>query len=84
MIYNDLSSWVSFPLYRPWRLGRNIVNYAIDAADFIDDAVGNGAEESHVEAIEIGRHAVSRSHGPKRTDKFIRTVIAHHPHRAHR
>lgn len=34
----------SFPLNRCRRLTRDVVNHAVDTADFVDDAVGNLAE----------------------------------------
>ena len=33
-----------FPLDRAWGLGRNIVNDAVDAFNFVNDAVGDAGE----------------------------------------
>ena len=75
---------VSLPLNRAWRFRGDVVDDAVDAAYLVDDAVGDGAEEGHVEGVEIGRHAVGRGHGAERADKVIGAVIAHHADRAHR
>lgn len=58
-----LPSLPLLPLNRPRRLRGDVVDDAVDAADFVDDAGGGGAEEGHVVVVEIRRHAVDRGDG---------------------
>ena len=64
------------PLYRSGRLAGRVVDHPVDAADFIDDAVGDPPEEFHVEVKEISRHAVRRRNGAEGTDEIVSTGVA--------
>src|SRR5690606_5248879 len=70
----------SFPLDRSGRFGGDVVDDAVDAADFVDDARRDAAEEVVREGIVIRRHAVGRGDGAQRTDVIIGAVVAHHAH----
>src|SRR5215211_6550373 len=50
------------PLDRARRFAGHVVDHAVDALDLVDDARGHGAEEGHVEGIEIRGHSVGGSH----------------------
>ncbi len=41
------------------RLGGDIINNAVDAFDFVDDASGSFGEKIHIEMIEVRRHAIN-------------------------
>ena len=46
------------PLNCAGRLRRHVIDDAVDAPDFIDDAIGYPAEESHLKGVEICRHTI--------------------------
>src|SRR5580698_6868894 len=54
-IFWHLGERRSLPLDRPGRLRGHVVDDAIDAFDFVDDAGGDRADELHIERIEIRR-----------------------------
>src|SRR4029078_13526752 len=62
---------------RPRRLRSDIVDHAVDAVDFVDDAGRNGAQEVHIEGIKISGHAIGRRHGPQSNDKVVGSPMAH-------
>src|SRR5262245_10607682 len=49
-----------FPLDGSRRLRSHVIDHAVDALHLIDDPRRHAADESHVERIEIGGHAVGR------------------------
>src|SRR3984885_7096797 len=73
----------SLPLDRAGRLACHVVDDAIDALDFVDDARRCAAEEGHVEGIEVGGHAIDRGHRAQRTDRIVGASVAHHADCAH-
>ena len=48
----------SLPFNRAWGFGGDVVDDAVDAGDFVDDACGGAAQEFHVVMVEISSHAV--------------------------
>lgn len=44
VFYHSQSKANSFPLNRCWWLARHIIDHAVDAAHFVDDAVAHGTE----------------------------------------
>ena len=73
----------SFPLDCARRLARHVVDHTIDALDLVDDPRRRATKEGHVEGIEVGGHAVDRSHRAQRADSIVGTPIAHDPDCAH-
>ena len=55
----------------------HVVDNAVDAADFVDDAGGGAAEETHIVVVEIRGHAVDRGDGAQGADEFVGAAIAH-------
>src|SRR6185437_12109872 len=68
----------SLPLDRAGRLRGHVVDDAVDAFDFVDDARRDAAEQFVRKGIVIGGHAVGRSHGPERADMIVTARVAHH------
>src|SRR5437868_13652611 len=55
----------------------DVLDDAVDASHFVDDAGGRRGQEIVVEVEVIGGHAVGRCHGAQRTDKIIGAIVAH-------
>src|SRR5205823_3291077 len=72
------------PLNRPRRLARHVIHHPIDALHLVDDPRRGGAEKTHVEGIEVGRHAVGGCHRTQAHDIFVRAAVAHHADRLDR
>src|SRR5690606_29128877 len=72
-----------FPLDGARRLAGHVINDAVDATDFVDDAGRGLAEEIHVELIEVGSHAIDRGYCAQGADKLIGATIAHDAHGLH-
>src|SRR5690606_28634319 len=66
----------SFPLDRPWRLGGHVVDDAVDAADFVDDARGGLGQDVPGELVEVSRHAVGRGDRAQGQHLFIGPGVA--------
>src|SRR5262245_59597525 len=62
------------PLDGSRRLAGVIVDHAVDAADFVDDAGGDAAQKCRLERVEIRRHAVRRCHGAQGADMAVRAA----------
>src|SRR5207302_2311281 len=74
----------SLPLDRAGGFGGDVVDDAVDAADFVDDA-GRGAAEKFVRERQIvGGHAVGRGHCAQGADEIIRPAVAHDADAPHR
>src|SRR4051812_17911962 len=57
-----------FPLDRPGRLRRIVVDDPVDAVHLVDDAGRDPAEEAGVEGVDVGGHSVDAGHRAKRAD----------------
>ena len=66
-----------FPLDRGRGLGGNIVTDAIDAADFVDDTVGDAAQKFRRKLRPIRRHAIDACNRSQGHDIFICAFITH-------
>src|SRR5215471_5539532 len=73
------SSISSLPLDRAGGFGSYVVDDAVDAADFVDDAGGDAAQEFIGERGIVGGHAVGRGHRTQRADEIEGARVAHHP-----
>src|SRR3990172_3961516 len=71
---------VLFPLDRAGGLRGHVVDDAVDAFDLVHDAVGDAAQELHVEVVEVGGHAVARGDRAQRADVLVGALIAHDAH----
>ena len=67
----------SFPLDRAGRLRRDVVDDAVDAGDFVDDAVGDAGEHVVGQAGPVGRHGVVGGDGAERDDVAVGAEVAH-------
>src|SRR4051794_27699118 len=74
----------SLPLDRAGRLRRIIVDDAVDALDFVDDAGRDPAQELSVERVDIRGHAVDAGHSAETADEVVGSKIAHYADGAHR
>ena len=74
----------SLPLDRARGFTRDIVNDAVNAFDFVADAVGNAREQFVRDAHPVGSHAVLAFDDPQRDRVFIGALVAHDADRLHR
>ena len=78
-----IEKW-SLPLDRARRFARDVVDDAVDAFDFVADAVGNAGEQFVGKAHPIGRHAVLALDDPQSNRIFVGALVAHDADRLHR
>ena len=52
-----------FPLDCGWRLGGDVIDYAVDAAHLVDDLVAYLCQEFVGEVYPVSGHAICRDHG---------------------
>src|SRR5574340_200241 len=74
----------SFPLDRRRRLAADVVDDTVDAAYFVDDAVGDLAEQGVGQFGPVGGHEVLGLHGAQRDHVIIGAAVAHDTDRLHR
>src|SRR5580700_3636620 len=74
----------SFPLDRPRRLARHVVDDPIDALDLVVNPRRGAAKKCHVERKKIRGHAIGRGDRTQRADEIITPPIAHDADAAHR
>src|SRR5665213_2008263 len=74
----------SFPFDSPRRLGRHVIDHAVDALHLVDDAGGGAGQEAVLEGIIIRRHAVGGGDGAQCADMVVSAPVAHHAYGAHR
>ena len=67
-----------FPLDRGRGFGGDVVNDAVDAADFADDLVGDVAEKVVGEGEPVSRHGVGRDDGAQSYGVLVGAFVAHH------
>ena len=70
-------------LYRPRRFARQVIEYAVHAADFFDDAGHDRIENFVRNPRGIGRHEVGRGDRTDDAGIIIRSFIAHAADGAH-
>src|SRR5688572_21918900 len=75
---------ILFPLDRPGRLRRHVVDDAIDATHFVDDAGRDATKEVHFEGVEVGGHSVGGSYRAQTDDMLVGTSVAHDAYGLHR
>src|SRR5437660_782343 len=73
----------SLPLDGSRRLGGDVINHAVDATDFIHDAVGDLFQYVVGKRDPVGGHAVLRMHRADGAGVSISSLVAHHTHRHH-
>src|ERR1700730_7549312 len=69
------------PLNRSRRFRRDVIYYAVDAADFIDDTSGNCFEDVVRERNPVSSHTVLRVHRANGAGVSVGTLVAHHADR---
>src|SRR5215472_10027759 len=70
----------SLPLNGSRRLRGHIVNYAIDAAHLVDDAIGDRLQHLIRQRDPIRGHAIFGMDGANRAGVSIGALVAHHAH----
>ncbi len=71
------SKIASFPLDRAGRFAGDVEDHAVDALDFVADAVGNAREQFVGDAHPVCSHAVLTFHDPQGDRVFVRSLVAH-------
>src|SRR5256885_14675242 len=71
---------LSFPFYGRWRFGGDVIDDAVDAADFVHDARRDAREQIVRQARPVGGHAVPAFDGANRHGVFVRALVAHDAH----
>ena len=66
-----------FPLDGARRLGGDVVADAVDAADVVDDVVGDFGEEVVGEVGPVGCHGVGGGDGAQGYGAFVGAFVAH-------
>ena len=69
-----------FPLDGCRGFGGDVVDDAVDAADLVDDLVGDVPQEVIGEGEPVGGHAVGRNDGPQRDRILVGPFVAHDAH----
>lgn len=67
---------------RRWGFGGAVVEDAVYAFDFVDDAVGDGLKEGPREGGAFGGHEVGGKDGPEGDGVVVSAAIAHDADRA--
>src|SRR5438094_8484892 len=73
-----------FPLDGGRRLGADVVDDAVYAADFVDDAVAHRRQRVEGDSGPVGGHEIAALHRPDRDDAVVAPRVAHHADRADR
>src|SRR4030042_3280930 len=61
----NITGFRLFPLYSGWRFAGDIVDHAVDAGHFVDDAAGDASQQVVGQACPVGGHSVLTGHGAK-------------------
>src|SRR5690348_15487346 len=69
------------PLNRPWRLGSYVINDAVNAADFINDAVRNVLQHFMRKVNPVGGHAVFRVDCTEGASVSVSALVSHYADR---
>src|SRR5438876_11473670 len=80
LFIHSLPSAISFPLNRSRWLRSDIEDHAVDAFDFVHDAVGNFLKHIVGELRPVGGHAIFRMHGADGAGVSVSALVAHHAH----
>ena len=75
---------ILFPLNRRRRFGGDVVDDAVDAADFVDDAVRHARQHVVWYARPIGGHRVDRVDASDGARVFVGALVAHDAHALYR
>lgn len=75
--------FVSFPLDGGWRLGGDVVAYAVDAAHVVDDQVGDLGHELVGEMGPVGGHGVGGGDGSEGYGALVGAFVAHDAYALH-
>ena len=67
-----------FPLNRGGRFAAHVVHHAVDAFDFVDDAVGHFAQERVGQLGPVRGHEVAGNHSAQGDDVVVSAAVAHH------
>src|SRR5713101_4853228 len=74
---NRQSEIASLPLDRAGRFAGDVEHHAVDALDFVANAVGNAREQFVGDAHPVCSHAVLTFHDPQGDRVFVRSLVAH-------
>lgn len=70
-----------FPFDGGGWFGADVVDYAVDASDLVDDVVGDFSEEVVGEVYPVGCHSVGGRYGAERNSVLVGALIAHDTNR---
>src|SRR4051812_46189466 len=73
----------SFPFYSRRGFTRNIVNDAVDAPYFVDDAIRHLGQECMWQLSPLCGHEIGGLHSTQRNDIFVSSPVTHHANRTH-
>ena len=66
-----------FPFNGAGGFGADVVDYTVDSVDFVDDAIGKGAEQFIGQMRPVGCHAVDTGDGTNGDYVFVGARISH-------
>lgn len=69
--------WQLLELDRPGRLARAVIEHAVDALDFVDDAARDLLQDSPRQGSAFGGHEVAREDGAERYGVVVCPAVAH-------
>ena len=72
------------PLDGCGRFGGDVVDYAVDPLDLVDDVVRHVGQELVGQVHPVGRHAVRGGHGAQGHAALVGALVAHHADALHR
>ena len=72
-----------FPLDGGRWLGGDVVDYAVHAANLVDDLVADLRQEFVGEVYPVGGHAVGGDDGAQGHAVLVRALVAHHAYTLH-
>ena len=75
--------FVLFPLDGGWRLGGDVVAYAVDAAHVVDDQIGDLGHEFVGEMGPVGGHGVGGGDGSEGYGALVGAFVAHYAYALH-
>ena len=68
--------FLSLPLNRCRRLGGDVIDDAVDAADFVDDAIGNFRQQLRRKRDPVGGHTVLALHHAQGYDVLVAALVS--------
>src|SRR3546814_944503 len=83
-LYTSILATHLLPLDRRRRLAADVVDHARYAADLVDDAIGDAAEEVVRQVCPVCGHEIDGFHRAQRDHPLVGACVADHADRLHR